>query len=265
MSGVERIRNAFARSALQKRASIMPYFTLGYPTQAASMAVVEALAATGADLIELGVPFSDPLADGPTIQHSTYVSLQQGTTVKRCLEMVHTLRERGVSQPLLMMGYVNPMLSFGVDNFIREAAASGADGLILPDLPVEEARQVELHCHQAGLALVYLLAPTSTLERIQLVARHASGFIYLVSVTGVTGARSKIPKKLASFIASVRRYSDLPVAVGFGISTPNQAGEVGRLADGVIVGSALIDAITESGQPADAASRFLSGLLQGMR
>ncbi len=264
MNGVERIQAAFQRSRELGRAALMPYFTLGYPTQAASWAIVKSLDQAGADLIELGMPFSDPLADGPTIQHSTYVALQQGMTLKRCLKMVGSLRESGVIRPLLLMGYVNPVLSFGVVKFIHEAARAGADGLILADLPVEEAEEVEQNCRQAGLALVYLLAPTSPPERIQLLAGHSTGFIYLVSVNGVTGARTNLPADLEGFISVVRRHSTLPLAVGFGISTPDQAAEVGRLADGVIVGSALIDAIGRAAKPAEAAQKLITDLLNGI-
>ncbi len=264
MSGMDHIQAAFQRSRELGRAAVMPYFTLGYPTQPTSLAVVQALAQAGADIIELGMPFSDPLADGPTIQHSTHIALQQGMTLRRCLDMVRSLRDSGLRQPLLLMGYINPLLSYGIDIFIREAAQAGADGLILPDLPVEEAGQVEHRCRKEGLALVYLLAPTSTTERIRLLSRHASGFLYLVSVTGVTGARSRVPTDLAEFVSGVRRYSSLPLAVGFGISTPAQAAEVGRLVDGVIVGSALINAIEQAENPSGAAADFLTGLLRGM-
>lgn len=265
MNGVEHIQQVFAHARQQERAALMPYFTLGYPTLDDSLAVVESLALCGADLIELGVPFSDPLADGPTIQHSTHVALQQGITVRRCLEMTKTLRQRGLLIPLLLMGYLNPVLSYGTECFIRDAVQAGADGLIIPDLPVEEAEAIEIACQRSGLALVYLLAPTSTPERIERLSRHSTGFIYLVSVTGVTGARRSVPAALSSFVARVRQFTSVPLAVGFGISTPKQAGEVGSMVDGVIIGSALIDAVDQADQPAEAAGRFIKCLLRGMR
>ncbi len=264
MNGVEHIQQAFRLSRQSGRAALIPYFTLGYPTQNDSIAVVEALARAGADLIELGMPFSDPLADGRTIQNSSQVALQNGMTVRQCLEMVRSIRSGRVSQPLLLMGYINPILNYGIDKFIQDASQAGVDGFIIPDLPVEEALQCEQNCQQAGMALVYLVAPTSTPERIQLLAQHSTGFLYLVTVTGVSGARSSMPKDLTSFVAKVREQTELPLAVGFGISTPAQVSEVSPMVDGVIVGSAPIDTVAQAGQPAQAASRFLTGLLHGL-
>ncbi len=260
MTGTEKIQQAFHSARQSGRAALMPYFTLGYPSPAASLEVVEALARSGADLIELGVPFSDPLADGPTIQQSTHTALQNGMSVERCLTMAKDLRQGGVKQPLLLMGYINPILSFGLRKFTRRAAGAGVDGLIVPDLPVEEAPELEGHCQAAGVALVYMLAPTSTLERIRLLAGHSSGFLYLVSVTGVTGARQSMAPDLAEFVGRVRSCTNLPLAVGFGISTPAQAEAISRVADGVIVGSALIHAAGHSAHPAQAAGDFLLSL-----
>ncbi len=256
-SGVEQISQAFQQARQQGRAALMPYYTLGYPTQADSLAVIEALAGAGADLIELGIPFSDPLADGPTIQHSTQVALQQGMGVSTCLEMVRALRQRGVLTPMLLMGYINPLLSYGIDRFVTDAARCSVDGLILPDLPVEEAVGVEAACRHAGLALVYLIAPTTPTGRIQFISDHSSGFLYLVSVSGVTGARCSLSSTLPQFFTRIRQYTTLPLALGFGISTPRQARQVGNFADGVIIGSALIDAVSTSANPPLAASSFL--------
>ena len=209
------------------RAALMPYFTLGYPDIATSEAVVRAIAAAGADLIELGMPFSDPLADGPTIQHSTQVALEQGMTLTRGLALTSRLREAGVTQPLLLMGYVNPILAYGVSRYVADAEAAGADGFIVPDLPPEEAGELETACRAHGLALVFLLAPTSTPERIAAVVSHATGFVYLVSLAGVTGARDRLPPDLAAFVGRVRSATSLPLAVGFGIATPEHASAVG--------------------------------------
>jgi tryptophan synthase alpha chain len=258
---IDRIEATFARTRQEGRAALMPYFTLGFPNIDASLAIVEAIAHAGADLIELGVPFSDPLADGPTIQGSTQVALENGVTVRKCLEMVGKLRARGVQQPLLLMGYTNPILAYGVGNFFADAAAAGADGFIVPDLPPEEAIEMEAACDQHGCALVYLLSPTSTMERISLVSERSNGFVYLVSVSGVTGARQQLPPDLAAFVQRVRSVTSKPLAVGFGISTPEQASLVGKLADGVIVGSALIDAT----KGADAPHEVASDLVQGLR
>jgi len=242
MSGIDRIQQAFARD----RPAFMPYAVLGYPTRPASLDIVQSLAAEGADLLELGVPFSDPLADGPTIQAASQKSLENGTTLGDCLAMVRELRRRGVDTPALLMGYVNPILAYGQDKFVTEAATAGVDGLIVPDLPPEEAEELEAGCVQHGLALVYLLAPTSTPERIKLIARRSQGFIYLVSLTGVTGARHALAADLTDFVARVRAQTDKPLAVGFGIGDGEQAAAVGQIADGVIVGSALVKRASES-------------------
>lgn len=260
MNGLERITQVFTDLHAQQRTALMPYFTLGFPTPAESLAVIESLAHSGADLIELGVPFSDPLADGPTIQHSTQVALEQGMNVRRCLELVQQIRARGVQQPLLLMGYVNPLLTYGVERYAADACAAGADGLILPDLPLEEAAAVEAACSAHGLALVYLISPASTPERIAALAAHTSGFLYLVALTGVTGARQALDPHLADFVARVRSVASTPLAVGFGISTPSQAQAVAALADGVIIGSALISAAGKSPDPAAAAADFISGV-----
>ncbi|GAB4454091.1 MAG: tryptophan synthase subunit alpha [Anaerolineae bacterium] len=242
MTGIEHIKNAFT----QGRPAFMPYSVLGYPTRQAGLETIRAVVAAGADLLELGVPFSDPLADGPTIQAATQKSLENGTTVKDCLAQVRELRQQGIDTPALLMGYINPILAYGPEKFTADAAAAGVDGLIVPDLPPEEAAELETLCAEHGLALVYLLAPTSTPERIKAVVEKSQGFIYLVSLTGVTGARNELPPDLAEFVARVRAQTSLPLAVGFGIGNGEQARAVGRLADGVIVGSALVKRAAES-------------------
>jgi tryptophan synthase alpha chain len=263
-TGLTRIASAFAAARAGGRAALMPYFTLGYPDTPTSEAVVRAIATEGADLVELGVPFSDPLADGPTIQHSTQIALEQGVTVAGCLQIVARLRAAGVTQPLLLMGYVNPILAYGVSRYVADAAAAGADGFIVPDLPPEEAGELEVACRAHGLALVFLLAPTSTPKRIVAVVSRATGFVYLVSLAGVTGPRDQLPHDLATFVDRVRSTTDLPLAVGFGIATPEHAAAVGALADGVIVGSALIRAVGAAADPAAAASRFVRSLREAL-
>jgi tryptophan synthase alpha subunit len=207
---------------------------------------VRALVEGGADMLELGVPFSDPLADGATIQRAGFVALRHGVTTSACLEAVRELRARGLEVPVLLMGYYNPILACGPEAFAADAAAAGVDGLIVVDLPPEEAGLLQEACRARGLDLVYLLAPTSTAERVALVARQASGFIYCVSVTGVTGARSSLPPELPAFIERVRRQTTLPLAVGFGISSREHVEAVGRIAEVAVVGSALIDVIDSS-------------------
>ena len=236
MTGIERISAAFTKG----HPAFMPYSVMGYPTREGGLAVIKSLVEAGADLLELGIPFSDPLADGPTIQAATQKSLENGTTLRDCVEMTRELRQQGVDTPALMMGYINPMLAYGLEQFMADAADAGVDGFIVPDLPPDEAEEFGQLCNQHGLALVFLLAPTSTPERIRLVAEKSKGFIYLVSLTGVTGARNQLPTNLAEFVARVRSQTDTPLAVGFGIGNGPQAKAVAELADGVIVGSALV-------------------------
>ncbi len=259
------IEQVFAETRTAGRTALMPYYTLGYPTPDTSLAIIESAARSGADLLELGLPFSDPLADGPSIQRSTQVALEQGMTLTRCLEMTQALRQRGVRQPLILMGYYNPLLSYGLERFCQAAAEAGANGLIIPDLPLEEAGELLAASRAAGLALVFMLAPTSTAERIAAAAAQASGFLYLVSLIGVTGARQGLPPGLADFVERVRQATHKPVAVGFGIATPEQAQAVGRLADGVIVGSALINAVDRRlDNPAQAAAEFIGSLRRAL-
>lgn len=241
----------------------MPYFPLGYPDLDTSIDVIEALANNGADLIEVGLSFSDPLADGPVIQHATQTALEKGITVKKSLAALKELRRRGVNIPLILMGYYNPMLAYGLENFVRDAAEAGADGFIVPDLPLEESREFE---NVAGdFPLIRMLAPTTPPERMELIARSARGFIYLVSVTGVTGERKSIAEGLGELIARVREHTSAPVCVGFGIGTPEQAKEVGRMADGVIVGSACVKTIGGSKKPVETAKQFASAFRSALR
>jgi tryptophan synthase alpha chain len=264
MTGLSHIAETFETTRRERRAALMPYYTLGFPTPAASREVVQAIAAAGADLIELGVPFSDPLADGPTIQHSTQVALEQGMSVARCLALVAELRAASVTQPFLLMGYINPILAYGVEKYVADAVAAGADGFIVPDLPPEEAVEMQAACAAHGAALVYLAAPTTTDERLAAVAAKTTGFLYLVSLAGVTGARSALPPGLTDFVQRARRVCEKPLAVGFGVSTPEMARQVGQIADGVIVGSALIRAAGEAPNPAAAAGVFVRRLREGM-
>jgi len=248
---MNRIENAFKNKPI-----FMPYFPLGYPDLPTSIDVIEALTKNGADLIEVGLSFSDPLADGPVIQQATQIALEKGITVKKSLEAVKELRNRSVTIPLILMGYYNPMLAYGLERFIRDAKEAGADGFIIPDLPLEEA--AEFTSVAGDLPLIQMLAPTSPDERMEAIARNAKGFIYLVSVTGVTGERRKVSNDLGELIARVRRHAkrSAPVCVGFGIGTPEQAKQVGQLADGVIVGSACVKMIGGSQQPVETAKQF---------
>ena len=224
--------------------ALIAYITLGYPTLETSYQAAITLAGSGCDIIELGIPFSDPLADGTTIQKASYQALKQGITVPACLDTARRLSQQ-ITTPLVFMGYFNPILSFGIEAFSQAAAKAGVSGLIIPDLPPEEGAELELTTQRLKLDLIYLLAPTSTEERISLVSARSRGFIYLVSLTGVTGARQTLPPELDNFVRRVRAKARQPLCVGFGISSPEQAERVAQVADGVIVGSRLIQLIDE--------------------
>lgn len=246
---MNRIENAF-----KNKPTFMPYFPLGYPDLDTSIDVIEALAKNGADLIEVGLSFSDPLADGPVIQKATQIALEHGITVRKSIEAVKELRKRGVDIPLILMGYYNPMLAYGLEKFVRDAKAAGADGFIIPDLPAEEAKEFE---DVAGdMPLIRMLAPTSSPDRMEMIAHNAKGFIYLVSVTGITGERKSLAEGLGELITQVREHASVPVCVGFGIGTPEQAKEVGKMADGVIVGTACVRTIGSSQKPVETAKQF---------
>lgn len=243
---MSRIAETFAALRARRRTGLVAFLTVGYPSVEETLRLVPALIEGGADVIELGVPFSDPLAEGPTIQRSSHHALERGVTPAACLDVVAGLRAQGVEAPIVLMGYYNPLLSYGLEEFCRDAAAAGADGIIAVDLPPEESHPLRDACRRRGLDLVYLLAPTSTDGRIELVAGLASGFVYCVSVTGVTGAREELPAGLSAFVNRVRARTPLPVAVGFGISKPKHFRAVARIADAAVIGSAIIDEIDRS-------------------
>lgn len=260
---MSRIAETMARLRAEGRLGLIAYLTVGYPDVESTLRLVPALAAGGADLVELGIPFSDPLADGATIQRASHHALGQGVTVTVCLDVVRRLRQEGLTIPLLLMGYYNPVLAYGIQAFARDAADAGVDGLIVVDLPPEEATAVQAACVGHGLNLIYLLAPTSSDERIALVAGQAGGFLYCVSLTGVTGARQELSPGLAEFLARVRRHTSLPLAVGFGISRAEHVQAVARLgAEAAVIGSAIIDLIdhTPPGERADRVREYLKAL-----
>jgi len=244
-TGVDRIASAFAGHG--KRAALMPYLMGGFPDLASSQAAGEAAAAAGADLIELGVPFSDPLADGPVIHDAATRALAAGATPHGVLGVCERL---SAHVPVVLMVYANVVLAAGPEAFALRAAAAGAAGLIVPDMPHDEAAELRGACDAEGLALVPLVAPTSTPERVREIGADARGFVYAVSLTGTTGERSALPDDLSAAVARVREATDLPVAVGFGISTGDQARAVAELADGVIVGSRIVRAAGEGGPAA---------------
>jgi len=240
---MSRITSVFKQSGHK---ALIPYVTVGYPSIEDTLEVVPLLASSGCDIVELGIPFSDPLADGVTIQKASFSALNNGVTPKLCLEVAKKL-SRKVNIPLVFMTYFNPVLSYGLEKFCSACASSGVDGLIIPDLSPDEGLELEAVTQKHSLDLIYLLAPTSSEERIRLVVERARGFIYLVSVTGVTGTRGNLPSELGTFVARVRKVAKQPLCVGFGISTPEQARHVAQIADGVIVGSRIIQLIEAEG------------------
>ncbi|MEN9935835.1 MAG: hypothetical protein RLZZ387_2414 [Chloroflexota bacterium] len=259
---MSRIADTFARVRAEGRPALMPYLMTGFPERDSALELAPALEAAGADLFELGVPFSDPLADGATIQRASERALRNGIRLRDTLEQVAAMRERGVNVPLVLMGYYNPFLQYGIERLARDAAAAGADGLIIPDLPPEEAEATHAAIRAAGLDLIFFVAPTTPEERIAQIARLASGFIYCVSLTGVTGARTTLWEGLPDFLQRVRQHTDVPLVVGFGISTAEHVAQVGQVAAGAIVASALINTI-DAAPPAERVERaaaFVRGL-----
>jgi tryptophan synthase alpha chain len=263
---VSRVAEVLAARRARGQAALIPYLTAGDPSLALTPALVRAAVDAGADLIELGVPFSDPMADGPVLQRSAARAIAGGTSLPRVLETVGEIR-RDLATPIVLFGYYNPFFRYGVEAIARDAAAVGIDGLLCIDLPPEEAGDLRAALETAGLDLIALLAPTTPAARVRQIARVASGFLYFVSVLGVTGARATLPEELPALVGAVREETDLPVGVGFGLQTPAQAAWVARFADAVIVGSALARLVEESA-PADAAARvgeFVGSLADAMR
>jgi tryptophan synthase alpha chain len=239
-----RIADKFAELKNKREKALITFITAGDPDLAVTRELIPVLEKSGADIIELGVPFSDPMADGPTIQKSSERALAAGTTLPGILAAVRSVRR--VSQvPILLMGYFNPIFRYGIGKFVADAAGAGVDGVLLVDLPPEEAAGFKAAADAQGLDIIFLLTPTSDNKRIEKVARLGSGFVYYVSVTGVTGARANVAESVFTEVDKIRKQLDLPLAVGFGISDPGQAGKVAAVADGVVVGSALVKLFEE--------------------
>ena len=259
-TGEDRIAAAFALR--RGRAALMPYLMGGFPDIATSRAIGEAYAANGADLIELGVPYSDPLADGPVIHAAGTAALRAGATIGAVLEVAEALARR---VPVMLMAYVNLILAPGPDAFAATARAAGISGLIIPDLPFGEAPEIEDACREHAIALIPLVAPTTTDERLELIGRRASGFVYTVSVTGTTGERERGEDDFRPILDRVHAHTDLPVALGFGIATADQAAAAARAgADGVIVGTRLVRAAAEAADPALATGELVAALAAGL-
>ena len=251
------IRDTFEARRAEGRACLVPYVTAGHPAADATVPLLEALSDSGADILEVGIPFSDPLADGPTIQASSFQALGEGMTVDRILEDVAGFRAKR-DTPVVLFSYLNPILCYGFDRFLDDAAAAGAQGLLLTDLPEGADPERERTLNSSKLDFIRLVAPTTRSDRVPQIARGGSGFLYYISRTGVTGARSELRSGLETEVRAIRDAVDLPVAVGFGISTPEQAARVASVADGVVVGSALVRTLAEGGIPAGA--KFISEL-----
>lgn len=257
----ERIVDRFDLRRSQGSACLIPYLTAGFPDLTRSAEALEAIAEAGGDVIEWGIPFSDPLADGPTIQKSSFDALAAGTTVERALELLGDFRKRHTT-PAVVFSYLNPLLRYGFDEFLSDAAEVGVQGLLLTDLPTGADPELEDRVSDSELDLIRLIAPTTSPERIPLVTAGGQGFLYYISRTGVTGARAELPDSLADEVRRIREIVELPVAVGFGISTPAQAAQVAAVADGVVVGSALVQTLGERGP--QAAGEFVRDLRAGM-
>ena len=259
---MSRIQNALQQQRTTGKPLLIPYITPEFPVKDATVPVMQSLAAAGAGMIEVGIPFSDPLADGPVIQHSSEIAIRNGATLRRVLDLVASAR-RSLTLPILLMGYANPILKYGVPRFCADAAAAGADGLIIPDLPPEESGELRAESAKHGLSTVFLMAPTSTDERIRFIDGCSSDFSYCVSVTGVTGARTSFGTDFDSFLGRVKKNAQKPFVVGFGIRSAEQVQQIAPYACGAVVGSALLQHIADAVTPADAAAKagiFLAGL-----
>jgi tryptophan synthase alpha chain len=259
----DRLAEAFRRVKEKGRPGLIPFVTVGYPTVEVMPDIIVAVEQAGATAMELGIPFSDPLADGPVIQEADLVALANKVNVATCLQVAADARKRGVTMPLIFMTYLNPILNYGTERFAKDAAAAGADGVIAVDAPPEESAALRRLLATRGLSLIPLLAPTSTDERIENACRGASGFVYCVSLTGVTGARDQAPAGVPELVARIRRHTKLPVAVGFGISRPEHVRAVTSVADAAVVGSAMVRTVGQAGakNAASAAGAFVSELI----
>ena len=268
MTPAAKITQAFTNARQTGRGVLIPYFMCGYPSAAQSIEIILAAAEGGADIIELGMPFSDPLADGATIQHAGHIALERGMSIRGCMEVAHQVSAKSTI-PLLLMGYYNPVMAYGLARFCVDAKANGVNGLIIPDLPMEEAEPLLQEVKKNGLALIFLIPPTTPNERIakiaELTASETGGFVYCVALSGVTGSRTSLPPHLRSFIERVKGYTkDLPIAIGFGLSTPEHIAEVTSYADGAVIGSALVNLVDRhaDGTEAEAVRQYIQSLRQ---
>ena len=256
-----RISLKFRKLKREGGKAFIPYIMAGDPSLEKTKEVVLLFEECGADIVELGVPFSDPLADGPTIQRAAERALQNGVTLRKVVSFVREMRQL-TQIPLVLMTYYNPVFKYGLDAFVADAVDAGADGVIIPDLPPDEADDLMKLSKKSGLDTIFLLAPTSTEERIKKVARSASGFIYYVSITGITGSGLLLDGSMETLLSNIRKHTEKPIAVGFGVSTPEDASAIAKISDGVIVGSAIVKKLYES---PDELREFLKGLRQAIQ
>ena len=269
----ERIKRRFEALADAGRAGLVAFVTAGDPNAEQSAAILRGLPGAGADIIELGMPFTDPMADGPAVQESSQRALKAGQTLRKTLAMVRDFRTADDDTPIVLMGYYNPIYIYGVDAFVEDAADAGVDGLIIVDMPPEEDPELREPAALAGIDFVRLATPTSDDQRLPVLVEAASGFIYYVSITGITGTSSAKASNVADAVARIRKYTDLPLAIGFGIKTPDQAAEIARIADAAVVGSAIVQRVAaavsgESGSltdPVQSVLQFVEELAAGVR
>lgn len=262
----EQLRQTFANAKKEGRRALVTFMTAGYPKVEDTIPILKGFQDGGVDVIELGMPFSDPIADGPTIQLSNTVALQNGVTLKQTLDILRQARAEGVTVPIILMGYYNPILNYNEEQFIKDAAAAGANGFIIVDLPPEEALKVRNYVRESGLSLIPLVAPSTTNERLELLSEIADSFVYVVSRMGTTGAQTSVASDLGELVTRVRKYTkDIPLAVGFGVSTRQHFTDVGSLADGVVIGSKIITLCSEApeGKRYEAAKNYVEGILAG--
>ncbi len=264
----ERIEQRFARIKTENRAALIPFIMGCDPDAKTTTALLDTLASSGADLIEIGMPFSDPMADGPVIQAAGLRALRSGATIKGILDIVSGFRKTNADTPLILMGYFNPVYRYGMEKFCRDAISAGVDGLILVDLPPEEEDEMRPFLSASGLKLIRLIAPTSGDDRLKVLSKSASGFVYYISITGITGAKTANVASLQDKISHLRQFTKLPVVVGFGIKTAQQVREFAPFSDAVVVGSALVEIISKEKNTeacVQAAKRFMTELAAGLK
>tara|TARA_B100000029_G_scaffold509956_1_gene600313 strand:+ start:2155 stop:2952 length:798 start_codon:yes stop_codon:yes gene_type:complete len=256
-----KITNIIKEQNKKGRIALIPFITAGYPSVEGFINVVKGLVDGGSDVIEIGMPFSDPIAEGPTIQKSSHIAIENGINIKKSLDLVEKIRSSGINIPIVMMGYINPILSIGVSNFAKLATNVGVNGLIIADIPNEELKQIQISSEENSLDTIPLISLNSSKKRIELGCKYAQGFIYCISILGVTGSRSSVSLDVKEKVKMVKNFTNIPVGVGFGVSKPSHVKNIKEYADAVIVGSALIDEIAKTkNQPGNTAKKFISNL-----